>query len=185
MAKIDKALPKSTRKTAARKETTGRKADTPRVRTGESILDDLDRMRDRIMERAYEIFSHRGRHSGRALEDWLEAEQELAVRPPIELRQDGKALTLEAAIPGFEPGELDVRITPEDILIQSDQNRSAVQDGTVHEREIPHGKVFRDVRLPARVDPAGTKAEYRNGVLRVTAPIAGVSKPKRVRIART
>jgi hypothetical protein len=33
--------------------------------------------RERIQSRAYELYLARGRQPGRALEDWLEAEQEL------------------------------------------------------------------------------------------------------------
>ena len=33
--------------------------------------------RDRVASRAYELYIARGRQHGRALEDWLEAEQEL------------------------------------------------------------------------------------------------------------
>jgi hypothetical protein len=35
--------------------------------------------RDRIAERAYELYVSRGRESGHELEDWLTAERELAV----------------------------------------------------------------------------------------------------------
>jgi len=32
---------------------------------------------DRISQRAYELYEQRGRQDGRALEDWLQAEQQL------------------------------------------------------------------------------------------------------------
>ena len=183
MPKVGKAPRAATRKTAARKKTGSRKTEPLRVRTSDSILEDLDRMRGRIMERAYELFDLRGRRNGGELEDWLDAEHELTFRPPIELSQEDGALTIEAAIPGFEPSDLEVQVTAEDILIQSDRNRPPRPAETVHQCELSHGRVFRDVCLPLRIDPTKAEAEYRSGMLRVTAPLAKPSKPQRVRIS--
>ncbi|MDP3597954.1 MAG: DUF2934 domain-containing protein [Nitrospirota bacterium] len=34
-----------------------------------------DEVRERIAKKAYELYEQRGRHDGRELEDWLEAEE--------------------------------------------------------------------------------------------------------------
>jgi HSP20 family molecular chaperone IbpA len=52
-----------------------------------------------------------------------------------------------------------------------------VQDGSVHVREVEFGKAFRSVHLPARIDPHSVKAEYRNGMLHLTAAIANGAAP--------
>lgn len=153
------------------------------VRTVDSILDELDGMRERITQRAYEIFNLNGCRPGRDLEDWLEAEQELTHRPPIELSEDGTSLTLEAATPGFEPDDLDVQVTSEHILIQSVRTRPRTSGPTLHRSEFSHGMLFRDVHLPQPIDPDKAKAEYRNGLLRVTAPVVANARRQHVRVA--
>ena len=54
------------------------------IRKSKSIFDEIDRMQDRIMRRAYEIFSSSGEIFGRDTEDWLQAEQELVWKPAVE-----------------------------------------------------------------------------------------------------
>jgi hypothetical protein len=52
----------------------------------DSIVDQLEQLHQRIARRAYDLF--RGRDGwGDAFGDWLSAEQELAGKPPVELRE--------------------------------------------------------------------------------------------------
>lgn len=57
------------------------------IRRTESIFDEIDRMQDRIMRRAYDIFCSNGGIFGRDIGDWLQAEQELVWKPAIELEE--------------------------------------------------------------------------------------------------
>lgn len=42
------------------------------------LLGDAEDLRRQIAQRAYELYEQRGRRDGFALQDWLQAEQELA-----------------------------------------------------------------------------------------------------------
>lgn len=46
----------------------------------ESSTESQERNREVIEKRAYEIYESRGREDGRALEDWLQAEEEISNR---------------------------------------------------------------------------------------------------------
>jgi HSP20 family protein len=50
------------------------------------------------------------------------------------------------------------------------------------QREISYGSFMRSLVLPEGVDKDKISAEYRNGMLEITAPIAAASLPKRVEI---
>ena len=52
----------------------------------DSILDQLGQVRQRIAERAYDLFRRREGLAGDALADWLTAEQEMLWKPAIERR---------------------------------------------------------------------------------------------------
>lgn len=52
----------------------------------------------------------------------------------------------------------------------------------MHHCEFVTGHVFRSVHFPKPVDVAKAKAEYKNGLLTVTAPIAPEAKAKRLDI---
>jgi HSP20 family molecular chaperone IbpA len=144
----------------------------------ESILDELNRMHDDISRRAYDLFQQQGLFSG-ALDDWLRAERELVWRPAVELRQKGAKIELLAAIAGVEAKDLDVQVTPEDILITAKtEHHHDTKEETVHVSEFKEGRLFRSVHLPARIDPDSVKADYRNGLLRLTAAVAKVTPRK-------
>lgn len=56
------------------------------------------------------------------------------------------------------------------------------EEGEVHQFEFVAGQVFRSVHFPKPVDVAKAKAEYRNGLVTVTAPIVREAQAKRLEI---
>lgn len=153
------------------------------LRKTDSIFDELDRLQRQISQRAYDLFRDRGTLWGDALADWLNAERELVWKPSVEVRQKDGQLEILAALPGVEAKDVDVRVTPDDVLIKAAINHEhTAKDGTVHECELACGEAFRSIHLPARIDPASVKVEYRNGMLRLTAAVAKEAAPQKVDI---
>jgi HSP20 family protein len=154
-----------------------------KLRRTETILDELERLREAIGQRAYDVFQARGPW-GDALADWLTAEHELVWKPAVALREKDGRFEVLAALPGVDARDLDVRITPDDLLIQADVRHEHTEDkGTVHLCEFEEGRLFRSVHFPRKVDPESVKTEYRNGMLHLTAAVAkGASTPQKVDI---
>jgi HSP20 family protein len=114
------------------------------------------------------------------LDDWLRAERELVWRPAVEPRQKDSEIELLAAVAGVAPKDLDVQVTPEDILITAaTDHQHETKEGTVHLCEFERGRLFRSIHLPDTIDPDSAKAEYRHGMLRLTAAVAKAA-PKKV-----
>jgi len=148
-------------------------ADAVPVRKTSSILDEMRQMQDHIMRRAYEIFERTGNVLGRDLENWSQAERELVWKPAFELSEKDGKFHLEAAIAGVDPKDIQIEVTAEDIILKADtQHEHKEQKGTVHYCEFEHGRLFRSIHLPKRIDPDRVKAEFKNGLLRLTADIA-------------
>ena len=143
------------------------------ARKVEVLLEDLERMQTRVAERAYEIFRDRGARFGAAVDDWLEAERQTVWKPAVEVRQRGKEFVIEAALAGVEPGQLDIQVTPDTLLIRA-HTAHAHRDpnAIVHVCEFQQGELFRLITLPSTIDTDAVTAEYRNGLLRITAAIA-------------
>jgi len=152
-----------------------------RVKKVDTIFDELDRLQHAIRERAYDLFRNGGTLWGSALRDWLTAERELVSKPPIELRQHDNQFEVLAALPGIEAKHLNVQVTPEDVLIKAAMPHEH-GEGTVHLCEFGSGKFFRSVHFPEKIDPESAKAEYKNGLLHVTAAIAKAAASKKVDI---
>ena len=144
-----------------------------RFRSVDSVLDEIEAMQHRVAERAQKIFRERGGAVGHAIEDWLTAERETVWRPPLEVRRTKDAFLIEAAAAGLDPKQFDVRVTPTELLLAADvHHRDPELEGEVVLCEFVNGPLFRSYKFPEPVDPAGVSAEYRNGLLRVRAPLA-------------
>jgi HSP20 family protein len=158
-------------------------AETLPVRRRDTILDELLSMEQTIMDRAYEIFRGSGGIFGRDLDNWLAAERELVWKPAIDLEETDKQFKLKIAVPGIDAEKLDMEVTPEDFLVKAEVRQERKEDkGKVHTRELVSTNLFRAVHFPKKVDPEKVKAEYKNGVLHVTAEIAEEAKAKKVKI---
>jgi HSP20 family protein len=157
-------------------------AESVAIRKASSILDEIQEMRDRVMQRAFEIFENNGGSSGRDLDDWLQAEQELLWRPAVELRETNDGFLIEAATAGVDPKDLDIEVTPEDIVLKAGTQHEHQEDrGIVHICEFQAGKMFRSIHLPKRINPDKVKAEFKNGLLRVTAEFAEEARTRKIK----
>ncbi|HEY2152523.1 MAG TPA: Hsp20/alpha crystallin family protein [Vicinamibacterales bacterium] len=146
----------------------------------QSIVDQLEALHQRIAHRAYELF--RGRDSwGDAFGDWCRAEMELVSKPAVELREQDGAFIVAAALPGVDAKDITVDITAQDVVIKAATEHKHTEDkGQVHRCEFTTGEFFRSVAFPKPVDTAKAKADYRNGMLSITVPIAAAATAKRV-----
>ena len=156
---------------------------TLRTRKVGTVIDDLGAMQKRISERAFEIFRSRGAQLGAALDDWLAAERQTVWKPAIEVSQRDNQLIVEAAVAGVEPRQLTIEATPDTLLIMADiEHTHSADKGVVHVCEFQSGHLFRLVHLPVTIDPDAVKAEYRNGLVRVSAAITARQQARTVEI---
>ena len=153
------------------------------IKRTESIFDEMERMQDRIMRRAYEIFSSNGGIFGRDTEDWLQAERELVWKPAVELEEKDDEFRLQLAAPGVDPKDIDIEVTPEDILVKADlHHEHKEKKGDVYVCEFASGNLFRSIHLPKKIDPDKVKAEFKNGLLSLKAPVAAEARAKKVTV---
>ncbi len=107
----------------------------------DSILDRLDEIRQRIAERAFDLFRGRGGSSNDPVADWLTAEQEILWKPTIELREDDGVFVVVAALPGLETKDVTVEVTPQDLVIRAETSHTRSESkGRVHLSEFSTGR---------------------------------------------
>ena len=158
------------------------KSDTLPVRKTESILEKIQDAENRIRARAFELFAGNGLFD-RDLDNWLKAEDELILRPSIELREKDKQFKLKISVPGVEPKAMDIQATPDAILVKAELHHDhEVKEGDVQTCEFRSGSLFRAVQLPKKIDPDKVKAEMKNGMLLLTADIAEPARARKVSV---
>jgi HSP20 family molecular chaperone IbpA len=139
-----------------------------------------DRLINDIRERAYSLFESRGFGEGSALADWLTAERE-AGWLHANVVEGEKAFTVEVTIPGFDAGEIEVTVSPRELVVHGRRDVDTTDEKagrTVHR----HKEVCRHVELPADVDVKKVTSTLKNGILTVVAPKAGAGVA-RIRVA--
>lgn len=153
------------------------------IRKKDSLWDDLEKMREQITRRAYDLFVANGGRLGRELDDWLAAEQELVWSPAIELREKDNEFILKIAVPGVDPKALDIEITAEDLLIKAEALKELNEaKGDLYVDELPTGNLFRSIHFPKKVDPDKVKTEFNNGILTITVAVAQEAEARKIKI---
>jgi HSP20 family protein len=121
---------------------------------------------------------------------WPSAQEEntLALRefsPAVEsfIDKDNKKFHCEVLLPGVEPKDVEIHVQGNTLTISGERtNTRETRDHDYLHKEITYGSFTRSLVLPEGVDKERVSAEYRNGLLEITAPIATASLPKKVEI---
>jgi HSP20 family protein len=105
--------------------------------------------------------------------------------PAVEsyIDKNGKKFHCEVQLPGVDPKDVDVQVQGNTLTISGERtsSRETNESDFIH-REITYGSFTRSLVLPEGVEKDRISAEYRNGMLEITAPIAAASLPKKVEI---
>jgi HSP20 family molecular chaperone IbpA len=127
-----------------------------------------------IQKKAYDLFERSGFSHGHALEDWLRAERELSW-PAAELKEDETSYQFDVALPGYAAGEIDVAVTPQEIIVNaSSQKRSGSKPteqskAAVRWSEFKSNQVCRRIDLADSIDVNQTIASLQDGMLTIKA----------------
>ena len=110
------------------------------------------------------------------------ARPRVAALPVDVLEQDGK-LVVKASLPGFDKGDIDVRLDEGVLSIKAEHSEEREQsDERVYRRERRYGAVARRLALPGVADGADVEAELKDGVLTLAIPVPEVDAPKAIEI---
>jgi len=117
---------------------------------------------------------------------FMEAETTpFALTPPIEawVDKDTKKYHLRMALPGIDPNKVDLNIQGNMLTISAERKASReAKDVDYLHREFSYGTFRRTLTLPEGVETEKINAEYNNGLLEITAPMAAAALPRRVEI---
>jgi HSP20 family protein len=90
--------------------------------------------------------------------------------PALDLTKNDKEVRLRAELPGVDEKDVEIRLDGDVITIRGEKREERTEDG--EQRRIverSYGAFERGLRLPFTPEDGGVKAEFKNGVLTVTA----------------
>jgi len=96
---------------------------------------------------------------------------------------NNKKFHCEVLLAGVDPKEVNIQVQGNTLTISGERSNSReTREADFLHREITYGSFTRTIRLPEGVDKDKLSAEYRNGTLEITAPIATNALPRKVEI---
>jgi HSP20 family protein len=105
--------------------------------------------------------------------------------PPVEsfIDKDGKKFHCQIPLPGVDPKDVNIQVLGRTLMISGERTDSReTNDRDFLHREITYGSFQRSLGLPEGVEIDRLSADYRNGMLEITAPVAATALPKKIEI---
>jgi HSP20 family protein len=109
--------------------------------------------------------------------------ESLTLLPAAEIEETPEAIQVKLELPGMEAKDLDVEVTAKTISITGERKseNKVEKNGNVRS-EFRYGRFERVLSLPAQVENEQAKAEYKDGILRLTLPKAKEQKPEATKV---
>ena len=105
--------------------------------------------------------------------------------PAVEasLDKDGKHFRCHVVLPGVDPKDVNIQVLGNTLTISGERahSRETKESDYLH-REISYGSFQRLIELPEGLDKDKLAAEYRNGILEISAPISAAALPRKIEV---
>ncbi len=101
---------------------------------------------------------------------------------PMDAWRDGDQFVVEFDVPGINPESLDLKIEDDVLTVTAERTAESDRNWLVAER--PVGVFSRRVLLGRGLDADKIQAQYHDGVLRVTLPVAETAKPRKIAVEK-
>jgi HSP20 family protein len=100
---------------------------------------------------------------------------------PMDAWRQGDVFVVEFDLPGVEPGSIDLDVERNVLTVRAERDRLSDEAETIA-TERPRGVFSRQLFLGDSLDADRVEAAYRDGVLRLTIPVAEQAKPRKIEI---
>jgi HSP20 family protein len=112
---------------------------------------------------------------------WREGTRGDHFRLPLDVYTTPEEIVIIASLPGLTPDEVDISIEGDTLSIRSELRPPLENVGYLFQ-ERPYGAFSRTLTLNVPVEAENAEAVFENGVLTLTLPKAGETKPKVIKV---
>lgn len=105
-----------------------------------------------------------------------------ALRPLMDIYETAKEVTAEIEAPGVDPKKIKVKIEDNILIVEGgEEKKEEEKKKGYYRKEIRKGYFKRMAALPPEVASGKAKAEYRDGLLKVTLPKVKTARKKKTK----
>lgn len=103
--------------------------------------------------------------------------------PAVDLYETKDAVVVETPLAGVDPKDVHVAVEGDTLLISGETRKEReVEEKNYYRKEMRAGSFHRALPLPGKVDASAIKAEFENGILKITAPKLEKREPKQIEV---
>lgn len=108
-----------------------------------------------------------------------------ATRPaamPMDVWRDGDNFVVELDLPGIKADSIDSTVDHGALMVRAERPYAGEEGRDWVAAERPHGVFSRQLFLGDQLDTDNIAADYTDGVLRLTVPVAEQAKPRKIAV---
>ncbi len=143
----------------------------------------LERYRGGTELEPVRLFRDFQREVNRLFSDFFGGVSEWGFYPPVTMIETKDDIIVLAELPGLERGDFKLTLTDNTLTITGERKEEELPEGARYLfNERTTGRFTRNIALPVEVDKDKIRAEFKNGLLRITLPKHEETKPKEIEI---
>jgi HSP20 family molecular chaperone IbpA len=138
---------------------------TPQILSEDQHAAFQDKVRQRVSQRAYDIYQNSGSQDGNDYEHWIQAENEVLQRA-IEVRESGSWLAFNASIPEGSADDVEICLTPTSVTVRAEKSQ-AFKTPEGNEQELTEREIFLTHDLTTEIEPSTASATLKDQKLTI------------------
>ena len=95
-----------------------------------------------------------------------------------DVKDGDKEIVVRAEAPGFEPDEIDIKMSGNQLVLQAEHREESKKNGD----QVSYGSFYRSMTMPRGIESEKITAEYKNGVLEVHLPKGAQTHARRIAV---
>jgi HSP20 family protein len=104
---------------------------------------------------------------------------------PMDAFRQGSTFVIRFDLPGVSRDAIDMTVEKNVLTVTAERTWARDGEDEVLVAERPHGRFSRQLFLGESLDPARIEADFADGVLTITIPVAEQAKPRKVELSGT
>ena len=138
---------------------------TPQIVSEDQNAAFQDKVRQRVAERAYDIYQNSGGQPGNDYEHWIQAENEVLQRG-IEVRESGSWLAFNASIPDSSADDVEICLTPTSVTVRAEKS-SKSRTAEANAQGLNQREIFLTHDLNTEIEPSTASATLKDQKLTI------------------
>ena len=104
---------------------------------------------------------------------------------PMDAYRRGEAFHVDLDLPGVDPDSIELTVEQNVLTIRAERRNDLEGSDEVIVSERPQGTFSRQLLLSESLDSDQLNADYVDGVIRLTIPVAERAKPRKIEVGRS